>query len=92
MTNPCLAGQLAHERQQAERVATLARLDARIALCRSQREKEAVHTLYLEGKCFHFQEDPNICHDFGEPKGQCAHCGDYAEAHAQPAIAAHERM
>lgn len=25
--------------------------------------------------CAAFKEDPYITHDFGEPKGQCAHCG-----------------
>jgi hypothetical protein len=30
---------------------------------------------YYSHVCSSYEEDPAICDDMGEPKGQCVHCG-----------------
>lgn len=30
----------------------------------------------MDANCSHYVEDPAICDDVGEPKGQCANCGE----------------
>ena len=48
-------------------------------------------SITLNRNCFWYTEDPAICDDIGEPKGQCAHCGAKWYEHDLRALPESER-
>jgi hypothetical protein len=47
--------------------------------------------IILSTNCFWYNEDPAICDDIGEPKGQCVHCGAKWYEHDINALPLNER-
>ena len=50
-----------------------------------KRKMEVVERSGIGGPCCSYEEDPHICYDFGEPKGQCL-CGWKWYEHELPSI------
>lgn len=78
---------LANQRFEAEqkgRAKVKAKLQWAINECDTQAQRDKVMELYLQGEqmwpCDNYVEDPCICDDIGEPKGQCV-CGYSVSEH-----------
>lgn len=53
---------------------------------KTENDEKEVEAGSLRQPCSAFVEDPFVCYDFGEPKGQCANCGFKDTDHEKSAM------